>query len=73
MTSLPGGDVLFSDVGSVTVYDPAEETWTAAPSLSQRWGMYSATTLLDGTVLMAGGWNGRDRLASPYERYTPPE
>lgn len=73
MAALPSGEVLLSDRGSVTIYDPATGSWTRAPSLSHAWGGYSVTTLPDGTVLMAGGWNGKDRVGSPFERYSPPE
>ena len=37
------------------IYDPLYNTWSALPSMPVARGLHSATTLLDGSVLLAGG------------------
>ena len=79
--ALPDGTVLIAGgattdgvvLQSAAIFDP--ETNTVAPlstSLQARASNASATTLLDGRVLMAGGSNGAADLASAeiYERYS---
>jgi hypothetical protein len=40
---------------SAEIYDPVAGTWTAAASMAMGLDGHSATLLLDGTVLVAGG------------------
>ena len=55
---------------SAEIYDPRTARWTITGSLHDaRWGC-TATLLRDGTVLVAGGHNGRAELSSA-ELYNP--
>ena len=64
-TLLPNGKVLvaggYNDtagtLGSVEVYDPASNTWSAAGSLNSVRYAHTATLLPNGKVLVAGGVN----------------
>jgi len=63
-TLLPNGKVLvaggnISGVGSVLaeLYDPAEGTWSAAPSLATARAAHTATLLSNGKLLLVGGFS----------------
>ena len=51
-----------------SIFDPATETWTETPPMSQRRWYPSATTLPDGRVLVTSGCDGRPRRTSPTSR-----
>jgi hypothetical protein len=55
---------------STEIYDPNSASISAGPTLNVRRYAHSATTLIDGTVLLAGGNNGSADLAS-IEIYDP--
>ncbi|MGH6631373.1 MAG: Kelch repeat-containing protein, partial [Burkholderiales bacterium] len=77
---LPDGRVLIiggsdgadpsSPLASSEIYDPADGSVSAGPSLSSPRSGLSVTRLLDGKVLIAGGSNGEAGLAST-EIYNP--
>ena len=62
-----GTDVLLT---SANLYDASGGYWTAAPGMLEARLGYTATLLLDGTVLVAGGV-GSDGLPAPAELYDP--
>lgn len=47
-------------LGSAELYDPATGTWTDTGALNTPRAAHTATQLLDGRVLVAGGWNPVD-------------
>jgi hypothetical protein len=68
-TLLPGGKVLISGGCSISgctsdilasseLYDPGGNTWTNTDSFETSRTYQTATLLLTGKVLIAGGWNG---------------
>lgn len=62
-TRLPDGDVVIvggedtagNAIVNVTMYDPAEGVWMAAPGLAAARMFHTATVLGDGRILIAGG------------------
>jgi len=68
------GGVVEDPSNSVTdtaeLYDPASGTWTNTGNMTQRRQYHTATTLADGTVLVAGGFGPDDTLANA-ELYQP--
>ncbi|HEX8696645.1 MAG TPA: kelch repeat-containing protein [Longimicrobium sp.] len=52
------------------LYDPRARRFTPAGRMSARRGGHTATRLADGTVLLAGGWDGGRQLATA-ELYDP--
>ncbi len=58
-----------TNLRSVDLYDPANNTWSSTSSLADARQSHTATLLPDGKVLVAGGYAGRD-LASA-EIYDP--
>jgi hypothetical protein len=52
------------------VYDPDLGTWSAAGSMASRAYQHTATLLPNGNVLVNGGTNGSNDLATA-ELYTP--
>ncbi|MBM0107378.1 Ig-like domain-containing protein [Steroidobacter sp. S1-65] len=44
-----------SPIATAELYDPATDSWSAAASIPQARGSHTATRLLDGRVLVAGG------------------
>ncbi|MGD0861868.1 MAG: kelch repeat-containing protein [Candidatus Limnocylindrales bacterium] len=85
-TLLPDGEVLVAGgatvyqgtrgtvTASAEIFDPASATWHAAPSMSVARYHYSAVTLSDGRVLVAGGWNltsNSDQSLASSEIYDP--
>jgi hypothetical protein len=82
-TLLPDGRVLvtgglaqaengwWSTTSSAEVFDPATATWAATDNLTTARYLHTATALLDGTVLVAGGsYPGADGT-DPAELYDP--
>jgi len=72
---LAGGLGYAADSSLVTlntteIYDPNTNSVTAGPAMSVARAKHSATTLLDGRILIAGGNNGSNDLASA-EIYNP--
>lgn len=65
---LPDGRLLVTggyDSGVSSMYDPAADTWTRAPSMQVPRGYQGSTPLADGSVLVlggswSGGYNGKD-------------
>jgi hypothetical protein len=55
---------------STDIYDPVANSFSAGPSLNTARFAHTATTLIDGTVLLAGGNDGTNDLAST-EIYDP--
>ena len=53
-----GGSVYQAPTAQVELYDPAKGTWTAGTALSKARTWHSATLLLSGKVLVAGGSDG---------------
>ena len=80
-TLLPNGKVLVAagvsnegpsgDLASAELYDPASGTWTATGSLGTARRLYTATLLLNGKVLVAGGQNGTTAFLASAELYDP--
>ena len=80
ITLLPNGQVLAaggafvfkssSILASTELYDPASKSWTANLSLATARSGHTATLLLNGQVLIAGGSDGTVPLASA-ELYNP--
>ena len=77
-TALPGGRVLVIEAngeveGNLCVYDPATNKWTAKRTGLGPLGDLTATLLLDGKVLIAGGavWGGADKPQSSAYLYDP--
>jgi hypothetical protein len=76
-TLLSDGTVLLTDAPNAALYDPGIGSWTAtATMLAPRRGGPTSTLLLDGTVLVAGGYEGGDECPaqcgpSSAELYVP--
>jgi sugar lactone lactonase YvrE/N-acetylneuraminic acid mutarotase len=66
---IAGGDTT-SGSAAVDLYDPATGLWTAGPPLNQGRNQYSAVRLIDGRVLVAGGYGPGTPLRS-VEIYDP--
>ncbi|MGZ3448248.1 MAG: Kelch repeat-containing protein [Polyangiales bacterium] len=58
-------------VSSAEIYDPATDTWTAAPALSVPRGNPGAVSLTSGKVLVAGGFNDGGFVSSTAELFDP--
>ncbi|MCA2997340.1 MAG: hypothetical protein ING75_01940 [Rhodocyclaceae bacterium] len=84
MTRLANGKVLVSGgadgpasygstaISSAELYDPATGLWSAAPNMAVSRSLHTATLLLDGTVLVLGGWDPFTGVArSSGARYNP--
>jgi N-acetylneuraminic acid mutarotase len=58
---------------SAELYDPTSQTWSFTASMNTARAEHTATVLLDGTVLVAGGWvtGGSSAGANTSEIYTP--
>jgi hypothetical protein len=77
-TELPNGTVLVAggqgldgkSLASAELYDPRNGTWTPTGSIHMARWHHTATLLLDGKVLVAGGTRTGDAAASP-EVYDP--
>lgn len=83
-TLLPNGKVLVAGgmvgtsgglttqvTASAELYDPVSGRWSATGSLTTaRWG-HTATLLADGTVLVAGGFDGAGTAMASVELYNP--
>ena len=73
-TLLPDGKVMVAggstapvsgaETSSVEVYDPAFNTWTTIAPMTSVHFIHTATLLLNGKVLVTGGWNGYNTLAN---------
>lgn len=57
-------------IPTAEIYDPVARTFRAAAAMSEPRGNHSAVALIDGRVLVAGGWSGRHTTASA-EIYDP--
>jgi hypothetical protein len=68
--NLAGGSIL---TGTAEVFDPLSQTFTAAGALTKPRSNHTETRLLDGTVLIAGGFitAGNSRMVEVYTA-TPP-
>src|SRR5947209_20447982 len=78
-TLLPDGTVLVaggrssgafcagSELASVEIYDPATGTFSPTGSMAQARSNHTATRLLDGTVLVAGGVPPESAVAGKYD------
>ena len=74
-TLLPNGTVLLAgtfcwtpdvldEPSSAELFDPVTSTFALTGSMLARRSGHTATLLLDGRVLVTGGWDGLERLAS---------
>ena len=79
-TLLADGRVLFAGGGMfptspfakrAQLYDPAEDTWTETPAMSQSHLAHTAALLPDGTVLVAGAGDGGYDGSAAADRYDP--
>jgi N-acetylneuraminic acid mutarotase len=78
-TRLPNGKVLVAGgyvgacnpvaLGTVELFDPVTNTWSAGPPMAAPRGYHSATLLVNGKVLIAGGFAGGGLAAA--EIYDP--
>jgi Kelch motif/Galactose oxidase, central domain len=78
---LPNGKVLVaggyannagdSILSSTEVYDPANKSFTAGPSMNDQRGLASAALLQNGEVIIAGGASVRAGIQSTTDLYTP--
>jgi WD40 repeat protein len=69
-----GGSTTFdtsNETAKVDLYDPATNTWTAGPSLAKARFSHSATRLLDGRVVVAGGFGSGGGTANSCELFEP--
>jgi N-acetylneuraminic acid mutarotase len=66
----PGGTVTGGVEASAELYDPATGSWTATGSMLEERAIHTATLLLDGTVLVAGG-SGLAGQSTSAELYQP--
>jgi hypothetical protein len=64
------GDASISFLAAAELYDPKSGTFTPTGSMTERRSWHTATLLLDGRVLIVGGWEGSRALASA-ELYRP--
>jgi len=64
-TLLNNGDILaaggYPASATVLQYNVANDVWTAKASMPVALALYNMSTLLDGTVLVSGGWNATHR------------
>jgi hypothetical protein len=71
-TPLRNGNVLVVGVNDVELYDPATDVWRSTSYADAR--VYNmAIALRDGTVLVAGGIDGFDRVLGSTAIYDPGE
>ena len=56
---------------SAEIYDPGTGVWTAAGSMREHRSLYAATLLLDGRVLVAGGWDEEGNDLRSVELFDP--
>ena len=56
---------------SAEIYDPASGAFSLTGSLATARQVHTATLLLDGTVLVAGGWSGSNSGLTSAELYQP--
>lgn len=64
---IAGGSIVtfgFATTDSAEIYDPETSTFVPADSMNSPRGLFTATRLLDGRVLVAGGFNGETAMAS---------
>jgi N-acetylneuraminic acid mutarotase len=60
-----GADGASTAVGTTAVYDATTKTWSAAATMKVPRRLYTATTLDDGRVLVAGGISGSWQFPAP--------
>jgi N-acetylneuraminic acid mutarotase len=58
------------DLATAELYNPTTRTWSPTGSLKNARFSHTATLLLDGRVLLAGGYNGLESMTS-VEIYDP--
>lgn len=70
---LPDGRVLIAgEASTAEVFDPRTNTWQSVRGdLGANWSFMTATTLQDGRVLLAGGYDDRIRLTDRAWLYQP--
>ena len=56
---------------SVELYDPISENWTSMQSMHQIRYSHTASTLLNGKVLVVGGFHGFSKVSNTAELYDP--
>jgi N-acetylneuraminic acid mutarotase len=61
---LVAGGYNYQAITSAATYDPSTQAWAAVGDLSAARGDHTATRLLNGRVLVAGGWQEPNALAS---------
>jgi hypothetical protein len=56
------------------IYDPDSRTWRGAAQMAEKRSFHTATLLVDGTILVAGGeGNARGVISKTAELYRPPD
>src|SRR5262249_22053893 len=61
-----------SALASVEIYDPRKDKWDEVAPLAQRRSMHVAVRLADGSVVVAGGYDGeREEMLGSGERWAP--
>jgi len=58
-------DLIFEVLRSAEVYDPSSGTWSPTGDMANVRTEHSATLLLDGRVLIAGGWESNQQFEEP--------
>ena len=58
------------DPKSAEIYTPGTNTWSSVTGMAQARALHTSTKLLDGRILVAGGYDGSKSL-NTIEIYTP--
>jgi hypothetical protein len=70
-TSKDENGLLISLTTETEAYDPATETWTELAPMAEKRASHTATTLIDGRVLVVGGGRTDGPYLKPTEIYDP--